>query len=385
MGDVIITRGNGGLGRRSPQTDMVSGLVISGYPESGLAQLDTVYKLQRLSDATALGFTSDGSNTHAYEHIKEFFRMNPNGTLWIILGLVTVNYVDLIENYAPKLLQKANGEINQLGISYNPQTPVSTPDHLLDAIPVAQALADSEFQNNKPLLVVLEGRGFDIEEPFDLRAMNVPSVCVVIGQGNEYADYDPNYAAVGTVLGAISKAPVNVNIGWVQNFNCYGSNLTGWRIGNTATVSQTLQDDLNTLGFIFFRNHTGIAGIYLNDSHTGAEITSDYAYIENVRTSNKVVRIIRKTMLPNVNAPIQVNPTTGQLPLPVVSAWEAQVNKVVKEEMLNNSELSGFTYFIDPEQNILSTSELNSEFELIPTGTARTIRATVSFSNPFNS
>lgn len=385
MGDVIITRGNGGLGRRSPQTDMISGLVISGYPESGLAQLDTVYKLQRLTDATALGFTSDGSNTHAYEHIKEFFRMNPNGTLWIILGLVTVKYVDLIEGYAPKLLDAANGDINQLAISYNPQTPVSTPAHLLLAIPVAQALADSEFENKRPLLVVLEGRGFDIEDPFDLRAMNVPSVCVVIGQGNEYADYDPNYAAVGTVLGAISKAPVNVNIGWVQNFNCYGSNLIGWRIGNLANVSQTLQDTLNELGFIFFKNHTGIAGIYLNDSHTGAEITSDYAYLENVRTSNKVVRIIRKTMLPNVNAPIQVNPTTGQLPLPVVSAWEAQVNKAVKEEMLNNSELSGFTYFIDPEQNILSTSELNSEFELIPTGTARTIRANVSFSNPFNS
>lgn len=387
MGEVIITRGNGGIGRRLPQTDMVSGLVTTGVNIIGGLTVNTVYKLERLADAQALGVTSSSITPHAYEHIKEFFRMNVNGTLWLIVAPTTVTYVQLITNYATKLLVASGRTINQLGFSYAPQTPVTNMTELLAAIPVAQALADTEYELHGPLLVLLEGRGFDITTAFDFRAMNAPSVCVVVGQSSTFASYDSKYAAVGTALGAISAAPVNVNIGWIQEFNLLGANLQDWMISGTPSdnISETELADLDEKGFICFRNHAGIAGIYFNDSHTGAELTSDYAYAENVRTINKAVRIIRKTMLPNVNAPILVDPVNGTLPLAVVSAYQEQVNKAVKEAMLNSSEISGFDYFIDPNQNILSTSELNSEFEIVPTGTARTIRVNVSFANPFNS
>lgn len=386
MGDVIITRGNGGLGRRSPQTDMISGLVSTGVAVVGKVQLDTPYKIERIADAIALGITEVGTNRNAYEHIKEFFRMNANGTLWFILASeVATTYVQLITDFAPKLLIASGRNINQLGFAFAPATPVVDNSQLLLAIPAAQILADAEYALNGPLMIVLEGRGFSSAALFDLRAMNAPSVSVVIAQSKAFSILDAKYAALGTALGVISAAPVNVNIAWVREFNLMGGNLADWCISGaqSSAVSQTLQNSLDEKGFIFFKFHAGLPGIYFNDSHTGAEITSDYAYIENVRTMNKAVRIIRKTMLPNVNAPVLIDPVTGKLPLPVVSSYQEQVNKAVKESMLNSSEISGFNYFIDPNQNILSTSELNSEFDLIPTGTARTIRVSVQFSNPF--
>jgi hypothetical protein len=197
------------------------------------------------------------------------------------------------------------------------------------------------------------------------------------------SDYE-SYAAVGTALGAVSLAKVNEKISWVQKFNMYGGTLTAAGIGGDALIELT-EGELESLeekGTIFFRTHTGKAGIYFNNSHACTEITSDYAYLENSRTIDKAVRLIREVMLPRLDSPVLIDEETGQLQPSVIKSWESDGNRAL-EEMLRGEEISGLDVFIDPEQNILATNQLEISFWVVPTGSASKITVSIGFTNPF--
>lgn len=395
LNDVTITKVTGGLGRRFPLTDMVSGLLVNGSALPG-ALLDTVYKLQSIDDALAMGFNAaydESMSILVYEHIKEFFRINPSGTLWFMMVDQDVVFKDMvdptIDSYAKKLLISANGEINQLAVAYNPTTPVTTDAALLAAIPKAQLLVESEYSLHRPVHVILEGKGFTSGSISDLRDLLASGVSVMVGQDKSIQAIDSafaKYGAVGTALGAISKASVNESISWVQKFNVLGDTLQDFSIDGTesASLTSTLLSDINDAGYVFFLNHATFPGIYFNDSHTADAVTSDFCYIENNRTINKATRLIRQAMLPYLGSPVQVNPNTGFIDPVVVKTMEAAGQKAIEEGMSRNSELSAFTFTINEQQNILSTSELACTLELVPTGSARKISIKIGFSNPFN-
>jgi hypothetical protein len=397
LNNIIITKVDGGLGRTLPLTDMISGLIANGVAVGGGLQLGTTYKLQRIDDAIALGITAaydTANDVLLYEHIKEFFRINSNGILWLLVVAKTVTFADMVDKSiatnAKKLLIDANGDINQLGVAFNPAVASASDVELLAAIPKAQLLAVEEYELHRPVHIVLEGKGFDSTSVTNLHTLNVPNVSVMVGQSKAVAGtsaHTTRYGAVGTLLGAISLASVNENIGWVRKFPLLGDNLQDFSIMNvdSLTITESLKNDLNDKGYIFFNRPARKTNIYFNDSHTGAELTSDFLYIENNRTINKATRIIYDALIDDLNSPINVDPTTGFIPAEVVKAMETLGNKAINDLMLKQGELSGFTFTINEEQNILSTSELETELTLTPTGTARTITVKIGFNNPFNS
>lgn len=398
MNDIVITKVNGGLGRKTESQDATSGMLANGVPVTGGVQLGTVYRLGSLSDATALLITEaydEANKVLVYEHINEFFRINPNGTLYLMLVAQSVSYADMLDKTkanAKKLLQSAEGNIKQLAVAYNPGTAVTDFTATSAAIAKAQELATEEYTEHRPIQILLEGRGFDVTATLiNFRALNSKNVAVMVGQSltvrnRSIASTTPyaKYAAVGTLLGAVSKAAVNENIGWVNNFNLLGGSLSVPAISGVAynTIANGTIETLNDNGSIFLRTHTGVAGIYLNDSHTATLATDDFAYIENNRTIDKAVRLIRTALLPRLNSPILVDSATGQLSPEVVKSYE-MLGKNALETMASVNEISDFDVYVDPSQNILSTSELKVKFTLVPTGTARKISVTIGFTNPF--
>ncbi|HRO76865.1 MAG TPA: DUF2586 family protein, partial [Crocinitomicaceae bacterium] len=170
-----------------------------------------------------------------------------------------------------------------------------------------------------------------------------------------------------------------------QKFNVLGGGLEKAAIGD-AEISTLGVSDLNTLndhGLLFLRTHTGITGLFWNDAPTCTAVTDDFAYLENNRTIDKATRLIRTTFLPTLNSPIYVNPQTGQLAPNVVKSLEALGKKTINDSMLTPGEISGFDFVIDPEQDILATSQLEAVLTIIPVGTARKIIVKIGFSNPF--
>jgi len=402
MNDVIVVKGNSGLGRTSTTDDSISGFITNGVSVVGGAQLDTLYNLASVDDADALGIdkTYDENNTVlVYEHIKEFFRINPNAELYFMLTDQSATLSDLVDpaqEFAHKLLREANGSIKQIGIAYNPTDRAIFASDTIAAITKAQELADSENTQNRPVQIILEGIGFTKADQVstNLHLYNSKNVTVVTGQSAEIANIEEpgfppifhfaNYGAVGTLLGAVSLAAVNENVAWVEKFNLFGGTLTAAML-NGQLIGEISTGNLNTIndnGFVFFRTHNGRAGLYFNDSHTCTDVESDYLYIENNRTIDKASRNIRARLLPFLNSPIDVDPDTGWLSPTTIKSFELEGRKAL-ETMQNSNEISGFSIYIDPEQNVLSTSEIVVEFEVVPTGTARTLTAKLNFSNPF--
>lgn len=393
MNDVLIQKTNGGLGRKSPNGDMISGLVCNGVNVSGGVQVDTNYILASIDDATSLGIDASYDTENdvvVFEHINEFFRINPNGTLYLRLAAQTVKFVDLpdmTKTHAKSLLNYAEGAIRQIAIAFNPSSETVVGTGFADAtaaIAKAQELAAAEFVAHKPVFVLIEGHKYSNSSPTSIRGLNAPLVGVVVGQAKAIADTYPNYAAVGTALGALSAAPVNAKISWVGRFNLYGGNLSIAAIGGTAiaSLSDSTLDDIDTKGGIFFRTHVGRAGLYFNASHAADAITSDYAFIENSRTMNKAARLVREALLPWLESPQKIDPVTGKLSPEVVKFFESLGRKSL-EEMLRNDEVSGLDVFVDPDQDLLATSQLDVKYEIIPTGSASKIVATIGFKNPF--
>ncbi len=387
MNELIIQKTNGGLGRRMPTEDGVSGLLVQGVAVSGGVQLYTTYRLESIDDSISIGITSDYDTNNdiiVYEHIKEFFRLNPDGTLYLMLVPRDKSISDIFHQNDGNiygLVRDAEGKIKQLAIAFNPTNPIGNGE-VQTAIGQLQSFADWAAQTQKPLVVLVEGRNVDTKQ--DLHTKNAPSVSVVVGQNLAIANsFSSEYAAVGTVLGVVSKARVNESIGWVEKFNLTGDNLEvpglfGQGLNTHSSGSLSQFDDK---GYLFFKTYPGYAGIYMNDSYTATVLTDDFAYIESNRTINKAIRLVRSALLPKLASPVQVDVKTGRLSPEVIKQFE-MTGKRALEVMLSEDEISGMDIFVDPLQDIIGTSELKIQFSLIPTGTARKISVTIGFKNP---
>lgn len=399
MNNVNIERGNNGLGRQEPTEDAISAIIANGPSAFGGVQTEVIYRLSSLDDAALIAIDEDYDNDNdvlVYEHIKEFFRINPDTDLYIYLADASVHYADGdddILDYAEIFLDSLAGKAKQLGVVHNTAN-LGAPAQayeLKDIIAKAQALAKSQADKDRPISIILEGSSADVElsNPIlDLHDENSEYVSVAIGQSYSVASrvgtHHRVYAAVGAELGVVSLSKVNESKSWPEQFNMYGGTLLDASIkgDKISSISQGVLNELHDKAYNFFITYTDFAGIYCNDSFTCTSLTSDYAYIENVRTMNKAIREIRKVMIPKISSPVQVDPDNGQISAEIIKSFENDCRKPL-ERMFDAGELSGHKVTIDPQQNILATSSLDIVLSLTPTGTARKINVKIGFNNPF--
>lgn len=435
LNDVVITKLSGGLGRRTPEQDMVSGLLFDGVSTEKLA-LDQVKRLASLEDAEALGITNDYdvNGQSAYYQIQQFFRMNPSGDLYI-MATTAPSYSAIVEK-AMNMQEQANGNIRQLAVIFSGETAFTETKAAVTKAKTQTALGYKDFM---PFEIILEGKDFDVDTATNMTELNAENVSVVVamdpekafeqklfmkgatpkddklytlalneklvpvanssnlykvektdGSNNDdrerleftFKDVYKNTAAVGLALGAISKAKVSENIAWIEKFNLTGEGFSkAGFIGGQKIKSLADLRTLNEKRYIFTQTHTGLAGIYFNDSHTCTTGTSDYAYIENNRTINKATRLLRAALLPKLASPVLVD-IDGKLPQSVSKSFEGLCRSAL-EGMVANQEVSAFDVYVDPKQNILATSELKVKAEITPIGTARKIKVDLGFKNPF--
>jgi len=404
LNDVNVALNDGGLGRREPSLDMVCGLVTNAVSVVGGLQNSTAYELKSLNDLVALGVTASYDTTNGvllYHTVKEFFRMNVSGTLWLYTTAqgTTMTAMMGASGAAKSLLVAAGGVIRVLGVSLNPAsgyTPTLTAgldNTVSPAVSAAQALAEAEFTAHRPVQFIVEGRSFNgtASSALDLRTLDAENVSVVIAQDKAAVDAAGAHAgaaAIGTLLGTVSRAKVNESVCWVERFNIQSvvdqAFLTPeLSSGNLVTsYSDTDLSTLNDKGYVFARVHTGLSGAYWSDSHTCKATSSDYSYIENNRVAQKAARLIRTAFLPKLGSPVLVDETTGKLDRALVTYFEGLGSQALNE-MGRSGEVSGFDVVIDPEQDILSTSQLVVRYSITPTGTARRIVNQIFFNNPF--
>lgn len=403
-----VTIVKGGLGaNRLGSEDSISALIVSylgtgvltGFEESAIVQVFN------MNDVKALGITEESDETNAivlYRHLSEFYRNAGEGKK-LYLAHSPNGFENGVFEFAKQVLNEAGGEIKQIGfVNAMKAQPVTIqvdglPDVVGNAIPLAQAFYNWSYDNFMPVQILLEG--FNVQLPAssmldlrDITDLEADKVSLVIGQDYTYAKELPeslrNYADVGTALGIMARAKVHENIGDNEQYNLTDSTRGAWlEVGiSSHQKNSDIADQLQTLdtkGYIFGVNYTGLAGVRFNNDHVCAPVVIDAENNMNEhsiaygRVANKAVRELRSAYLPKVKTTWNVDSTTGKLSSGTIVALE-DIGDQVFADMLERGEISYGKAIVDPESDLLVEKILRISYVIVPKGTINKIEGSIN-------
>ena len=377
---------NGLIGTAPDNQDGLLGLVVLGATAvSTTFVLGTPYRLVRPEDLTALGITAT-NNARIVELVKQFYAEAEEGTPVYLIGFEATSMTSVldVDNGPMKgVLQALRGALRGLIVASASTATVTVEDGLdpdvLTAMPKAQALADWAADNiYAPVFVILEGRHFtSAADAPDLTALTYNRVGVFIGDTVKSSIN----ACVGTLAGRIAASPVQRNIGRVAS----GALAPVEMFIGDAPVDQAMSvvDALYAKGYICPRIYVGLSGFYFVDDSLATAKTDDYAHLTARRTIDKAARISYLTMLQFMLDDIELN-TDGTMQQPVLKDWQAQVERAINTQMTAAGELSvvdgsGCKFWINPKQNVLTTSKVEGTLKVRPFGYSREIIVNIGF------
>lgn len=378
MGKLIFVKSEGGLGRVGAGSDHITGLVF--YNAALPAGFDTdnrVKNITSVEDAIAKGITEALFPAEFY-HISRFFEVNASAKLWIGFFALAVTSHDFAELLTMRNV--SGGEILQYVV-------VPNLDFVATQVTALNLKLATLEDEKAPAIGVICADISDVAALTslpDLRTAgtsNLVSVCIAAGSSGTGS---AAYGAAGLIAGAISLAAVHENIGWVAKFNmALGAEYDVPTLQNAMPFSTLTTAQLTALddkGYIYLKKYSGDTGTYFNDAYSCIVSTSDYAYLENNRVMAKAMRKIYSYLLPTFNMPLKVDAQSGKLAASTCSYFEVLGSKGL-EELERAGELSGWKISVDPDQNVLSTSEVVIVVKQVPLGVTRTLKVKIGFTS----
>lgn len=390
----------GGLGRRLPGLDHVSGFVFAianADLPAGFTTSDRIKKVESLVEAEALGITATASPATVkalHYHVQEFFfqferKTQSIGELWIHIYDSAGSFA---EANITDLQTAASGRIRQFYAFTNVTFAASL-------VTTAGTAAATMLANKEPAIIVV-GADLDsvaIGSLTTVRGLDTQFVSVDFAQdGTSEADaiataLTTSLGAGGTILGITAAANVALNIGWVREFDLSDKNR--WQTIKFANgdlfadASAANLASLVTLGYIFVRTRQGASGAFFDDSPQAVAADNDFAFIENSRTIQKAIREINAELVPFINAPLQVNASDGTLTETTIFELESVVfnalNRMGAALEISvdpaTGRLPNNAVFIDPDQDVLATSTVNIIVRIVPLGVQRETVVNIGF------
>ncbi|MBQ6869452.1 MAG: DUF2586 family protein [Alistipes sp.] len=386
MQSVKIERTNGNIPRSLAGEDHISGLLFySSKLPSGFVETDRIKAISNIETAEKLGITSDADADWdirvLHYQLRSIFNRNPAISLYVGIykptsGTPTFSEIKTMQNFT-------GGKIRQIGV-WDGATALD-PANLI----TLQAIRTTLEAQDKPLSIGYAPKIAAVSGlPTNLAGANKNGVSVIIGQDGAGTAADlykdakntakSSVTAIGEWLGVVSAAAVHESIAWVEKFPT-GIALPAFGDGTLLRDLDTaVIESLDAARYIFFVEYSGLAGAYFNDSHTMDDATSDYAYIESVRTMDKACRNVRTYVLPKLGRPMKVDASTGKLEAYVVEDLQLTAGKAL-EDMEKAGELSGYVVEIDPDQNILSTSCVEMVIRQVGVGVMRKLNIKIGY------
>lgn len=350
------------------------------YPNSGTPLVAVI--TGTIAGSVTTAFTGGVASKLAvfHYHISEYFRMQPKGQLYVGIYAVPSTYT-FEEISTMQQSPLVNGNIRQIGVfagdltySAAQTTTIQSVCNTLDALKM-------------PLSVIYGANilaATDISTLADLGTFTNNKVSVVIGQDNSgkgaslYAATGKSITTLGNTLGCTALAAVNEDIAWVDKFNLSnGIELESVVFCNGAEMTVGLQNALHLNRYVFCRKFPNLAGTYYNDNRCAISKSSDYAYINDNRVIDKAIRGVDQALLPSLNSPLLLK-ADGTLENSTIAYLESQA-VVVTNDMVRNAEASAISVTIDPNQSVLTTSEIIVTINIVPIGVARNIVVNIGY------
>lgn len=382
--NVIIEVNRSGLGQVAFTTDGILGLVLTGSAVADKVELQKAYAIYGLAEAEALGIESTGANAAAHKQIKEFYDEAGNGTkLWFILSdqnLMSGN-VTGSTNSLRTLIESAKGEIFIVGLVRGKTQSAVVVDGLNEDVWLtmtnAQILAD-EFQGLvMPFSVVVDGLDFsgDANSALDLKTKTQHRCSVILS-----ASASDGVASVGQFLGREAAIPVHRKPSRIKDGAL--TNLSGYLTDGESVEGRTgALTSLHDKGYIVYRTFPGKSGYYYSGDPTATAATDDLNIIARNRVVDKALKISYNTYVNELDDDVLMT-AEGNIEPAVCADLEQKLRRQIDGNMAN--EISSFTPYVNPNQNILSGQPVEIDLSIVPKGYFSTIKVKIGFSNPFS-
>ncbi len=392
MGSVNITLANGQLGATLQTNDGIAGLVITGNTE-GDYTVGTPILVTSMASVAAAGIT-DTLNSFAIRQLQEYYNQAGAGAqLYLMLVPATMTIADMADNANPdgakKLLDYADGKVKVLGLLSDDiavaaaTEPIVITNGINEDVYTAEAnmvvMAAAYFAAHKPFRAIIGGTSFSgvAAELNDYSTGTTNNrTAILIGDTKSGVG-----ACVGLALGVVASIPVQRKISRVR---------TG-PLTNTAAFLGTesveaLAESLPVIAqksFITFITYANTSGYFFSGDPMCTATTDDYSMLARGRIIDKAHVLAYTTFVQVIDDEIPVN-ADGTLDAGFCKWLSQQIVNLVNNTMTSNKEISSVNCFINPEQNILSTNELNVVLSIVPVGYATNIEISLGFSNPAN-
>ena len=377
---------NGQLGTVGESPDGLFALVCGATVVAKTLEMDKAYLLHSYEELVALGVTEE-NNPRLYKHVKDFYTEVEEGTKLVIFPVdKTKTFTELCDKdtgVIKDLITAQNGVLRGIFVAGDGREATLTTngldDDLFTALPKAQQLAQwATTSLYAPLFIILEGRGYKGGAVKDLHKETYNRVGVLIGDTVKSSEG----AAVGVMAGRLASIPVQRNIGRVKDG---ALKPIAMYIGDKPVEENASGvSDLYDAGYITPRKYVGKAGYFFTDDRLACEQTDDYAHITARRTIDKAYRIAYAALLELMMDELAVN-EDGTLQHGIIMAWQQMMENAVNRTMTAVGELSadadgaGCKAYIDPKQNVLSTSKIVLVLKVRPFGYARYIDVKLGF------
>ena len=384
---VYIKLENDALGRVSASSDGVAGMILSGKAVSGKFTLNAVYQFSSTRDLTTHGVTEE-NNELIYKDVLSFYEQAGDGAE---LYLIAVTDAMLLQEMCSmeegsalrKLIDYGKGRIRLVGVNraptkeYTSDTQAGIDKDVITAMMGAQLTAENYASKISPfrlLLPALDWSG-SMEDLFKPREGSCNRVGIVMAADKEINGRAS--AAIGRVLGRAASLAVNQSIARVKSGALAPDGMQ--TDGRPVEATAGLADGLNDAGYIFYRSYVGKNGYYLNDDCLAAPLSDDYSNLNLGRVIDKAIVLAYTAYIDEVQDSIEVD-DKGQIPSYLCTYYESVIENAVGIAMAG--EISRFEAYVDPSQNVLSSSRLDVSCKIVPKGITRSINVTLGFDNP---
>ncbi|NJM14014.1 MAG: DUF2586 family protein [Bacteroidales bacterium] len=339
----------GGIGRVDNPGNGIPGLLVQmAASPAGHAFGDVVAYKQWAEMPTEL---------QAVPGLGLYFKEAPGYKVYIMPVASTTVIADLVNHqhatpYGAQLVQAGNGEIRFIGVM---GTLLAA--GMVAARTNAQAFAEYFAAAQNPVAVFLPYSYRAADTPANLKAGSQNRVGIAVSyRGDE----------IGLLMGTLAKSQVHQHPGKVKNGSL--PMVTAYLDGVAATLIEdqmTMVETLHDLGYIMLRVIVGKSGYYWAGMPMATASTDDYATIVNRRTIDKAHVIAYATYIEELNNEVFVT-SDGKLQPGYCKEMEAKIEKAIDLQM--GAEISGREAYIDTEQFILQTGQLDIRVSIIPVG-----------------
>lgn len=319
-------------------------------------------------------------------HIKEYFRIQPQGFLYVGFFAIPGTY-DFSELYTMQVF--ANGKIRLAAIYKDGGTP-STSD-----LGLIQTQCNNLKALHMPISRVLYTANMvsitDLTTLTNLNALSAQNTSFVIAQDGAglgyflYLTTGKSISAIGATLGALALASVEESIAHPAKFNMsdgFELDTIGFANGQlhkNITNIDSLLTLLDNYRYIYLYKPNGITapGSFFNNDHAAVIITSDYAFGYRVRVIDKAIRGIYATLFYDLSSDLALN-DDGTLQNTTIAFLKREA-EITLIQMRKSDELSNGKVLINPTQPVFSTRTIVITVKLLPIGIADFITVNIGF------